>query len=141
MNATFLRLARSVPFAAAALLTAPALWAHHSFAMFDAKQTFTVHATVKDFQWGNPHTWLDVVTDAQKPLSLELNGISGLMQAGWKPNTLKPGDTVTVMYHPVRDGKPAGELVELITADGTKLRGFGAPGQAPAQGVYQAPGN
>jgi len=141
MNPTFLRLSRSLPFAAAVLLTAPAVWAHHSFAMFDAKQTLTAHATVKDFQWSNPHTWLDVVTDAQKPVSLELNGVSGLKQAGWGPTTLKPGDQVTVTYHPLRDGKPGGQLVGLVTADGTKLRGFGAPGVAPAQGTFQVPAN
>ena len=140
MNPSLVRLSRSLPLVGV-LLAAPAVWAHHSFAMFDATQTLTAHATVRDFQWGNPHTWLDLVTDERKPLSLELNGISGLMQAGWKPMTLKPGDMVTVVYHPLRDSRPAGQLVELITADGTKLRGFGAPGRAPAQGVYQTPAN
>jgi hypothetical protein len=106
---------------------APAALAHHSFAMFDANQTLTAKATVKELQWGNPHTWLELVVPgedgSEKSLSLELNGLSGLRRNGWKPGTLKPGDKVTVTYHPLRDGKPAGQLVQLETEDGVQLKG------------------
>ena len=101
--------------------------AHHSFAMFDANQTLTTDATVKEFQWGSPHTWLELIVlnpdKTEKPLSLELNAISGLMRNGWKPGTLKPGDKVTVTYHPMRDGTSAGQLVEAVTGDGRTLKG------------------
>jgi hypothetical protein len=107
-------------------LSPPAL-AHHSFAMFDATQTLTVQATVKEFQWGNPHTWINLVVLAPdgvaKPLSLELNGLSGLRRNGWKPGSVQPGDKVNVAYHPMRDGTPAGQLVQLVTADGKTLKG------------------
>ena len=110
---------------AVAVLPVPAL-AHHSFAMFDANQTLTTPATVKEFQWGSPHTWLELVVlspdKTEKPLSLELTTISGLLRNGWKPGTLKPGDRVTVTYHPMRDGTPAGQLVEAVTADGRTLK-------------------
>ena len=110
----------------AAAVLAPAASAHHSFAMFDASQTVTVQGTVKEFQWGNPHTWLDVLIMDQdgtaKPLSLELNGLSGLLRRGWKPGTVKPGDKVEVAYHPMRDGSPAGQLVQLVTPDGHTLK-------------------
>jgi hypothetical protein len=100
--------------------------AHQSFAMFDATQTLTVQGTVKVFQWGNPHTWLDVLIMTQdgtaKPLSLELNGLSGLVRRGWKPGTVKPGDKVEVAYHPMRDGTPAGQLLQLVTPDGHTLK-------------------
>ena len=104
----------------------PAL-AHHSFAMFDANQTLSTAATVKEFQWGSPHTWLELVVltpdKTEKPLSLELTTISGLLRNGWKPGTLKPGDRVTVTYHPMRDGTPAGQLVQAVTEDGRTLKG------------------
>jgi Family of unknown function (DUF6152) len=114
--------------AAVAILTAPpAALAHHSFAMFDANQSLSTTATVKEFQWGSPHTWLELLVlsedKTEKPLSLELTTISGLMRNGWKPGTLKPGDRVTVTYHPMRDGTPAGQLVQAVTEDGRTLKG------------------
>jgi hypothetical protein len=113
--------------AAALLLGSRAAPAHHSFAMFDASQSLTAVGTVKELQWGNPHTWLEMVVlnddKSEKPLSLELNGLSGLRRNGWKPGSLKPGDKVTVTYHPMRDGTPAGQLVQVVTEDGQTLQG------------------
>ena len=117
----------AVAIAVAALAVPPAALAHHSFAMFDANQTLSTTATVKEFQWGSPHTWLELVVlsedKTEKPLSLELTTISGLQRNGWKPGTLKPGDRVTVTYHPMRDGTPAGQLVQAVTEDGRTLKG------------------
>jgi hypothetical protein len=111
----------------AVLAAPPAALAHHSFAMFDANRTLTTTATVKEFQWSSPHTWLELIVlgedKTDKPLSLELTTISGLMRNGWKPGTLKPGDRVTVTYHPMRDGTPAGQLVQAVTEDGRTLKG------------------
>jgi hypothetical protein len=114
--------------ATAVVLAVPAAaLAHHSFAMFDADKTLSTIATVKQFQWGSPHTWLELVVlnedKTEKQLSLELTTISGLLRNGWKPGTLKPGDRVTVTYHPMRDGTPAGQLVQAVTEDGRTLKG------------------
>ncbi len=113
---------------ASALISIPLVAAaHHSFAMFDANQIQKAHGTVKEFQWGNPHTWLELIVEnddgTEKPLSLELNGLSGLKRNGWKPGTVKPSDKVTVTFHPMRDGSAAGQLVDLVTADGQTLKG------------------
>jgi hypothetical protein len=117
----------SFAFAAAVLPVPRAALAHHSFAMFDATQTLTTPATVKEFQWGSPHTWLELVVLGQdkavKPLSLELTTLSGLRRNGWKPATLKPGDKITVTYHPMRDGTPAGQLLQVTTEEGQTLKG------------------
>jgi len=114
-------------FALAVAVLPPVASGHHSFAMFDANQTLTVQGTVKEFQWGNPHTWIDLLIlnpdGTAKPLSLELNGLSGLLRNGWKPQTVKPGDNVEVVYHPMRDGSPAGQLVQLVTPEGRTLKG------------------
>jgi hypothetical protein len=114
--------------ATAAVIAVPsAALAHHSFAMFDANKTLSTIGTVKEFQWGSPHTWLELVVlsddKTEKPLSLELTTISSLQRNGWKPGTLKPGDRITVTYHPMRDGTPAGQLVEVVTEDGRTLKG------------------
>lgn len=109
-----------------ALPSTPAV-AHHSFAMFDATQSLSAVGTVKEFQWGSPHTWIELIVigadKAEKPLSLELTTISALKRNGWKPSSLKPGDKVTVSYHPMRDGTAAGQLIEIVIEDGQTLKG------------------
>jgi hypothetical protein len=47
-------------FAAVALAAAPA-FAHHSFAMFDSAKNVTLEGTIKEFQWTNPHSWIQIV--------------------------------------------------------------------------------
>jgi hypothetical protein len=110
-----------------AVLPVASAGAHHSFAMFDAAQTLNTAGIVKEFQWGSPHTWIELIVLApdktEKPLSLELTTISGLKRNGWKPTTLKPGDKVTVTYHPMRDGTSAGQLIEVATDNGQTLKG------------------
>jgi hypothetical protein len=127
MRKTAPTLVLSALLAAVVLAVAPGARAHHSFAMFDANQTLNATGTVKEFQWGSPHTWIELVVlnedKTEKPLSLELTAISGLLRNGWKPRTLKPGDKVTVSYHPMRDGTAAGQLVQLVTEDGQTLKG------------------
>jgi hypothetical protein len=125
LGASLLRLAAAL---SVAVFTAPSpVLAHHSFAMFDANQTVDAIGTVKELQWGNPHTWLEVIVQnpdkTEKPLSLELNGLGGLRRNGWKPGSLKPGDKVTVTYHPMRDGTSAGQLLQVVTEDGQILKG------------------
>jgi len=127
MQTSSSRLHRQILLVLAMLSLAPAALAHHSFAMFDATQTLTARAEVKEFQWTSPHAWLELVlsdeSGKERSLSLEMNGTSGLREHGWKPGTLKRGDTVTVVYHPMRDGMPAGQLMQITTADGRKLTG------------------
>ncbi|MBC2664026.1 hypothetical protein H7F51_00690 [Novosphingobium flavum] len=120
-----LRAAAALVLAAAA---APAL-AHHSFAMFDQKQSFTVNAVITQFQWANPHCWVEADVPGGKGahksfphLSLEMNGLSGLRSGGWNAKTLKPGDKVVIEYHPMRDGTAAGQLVSVKLADGRQLK-------------------
>ena len=43
--------------------------------------------------------------------------------SGWKPKTLKPGDEITIVTHPLRDGRPGGSLVSATLPDGTRIGG------------------
>jgi hypothetical protein len=108
----------------AALIAAPAL-AHHSFAMFDADKTVELNGTVKEFQWTNPHSWLQVmVTDDKgvtKEWSLEMGSPGGLARNGWRPKTVVAGDKVTVSLHPLKDGSPGGQLLKVKLPDGREL--------------------
>lgn len=124
---------KKIPFAIfIAALAGPAL-AHHSAAMFDHTKTVTLHGTVKEFQYTNPHSWLEVmiVSPDGKVVQwgFESEGPSTLLRAGIKAKTFRPGDEVTVIANPMRDGRPAGSLISATKADGTVYRLF--PGARP----------
>ena len=103
---------------------APAL-AHHSFAMFDHNKTSQVSGTVKEFEWINPHVWLHVTSTGPdgKPAtwSFEAGGIGQLVVSGWKPDSAKPGDKVTVGFHPLKDGSHGGMLLTTKWDNGKSL--------------------
>ncbi len=108
-------------------LTAAFAAAHHSFAQFDMEKTITITGTVKEFQWVNPHSWIQLmVTDdkgTEAEWSIEMSSPTSLIRQGWKPKTLKPGDKITIVSHPLRDGRPGGSFVTGTLEDGTKLGG------------------
>jgi hypothetical protein len=110
--------------AAALLASGPAL-AHHSFAMFDRQKEITLTGTVKEFQWTNPHSFIEIeVADPQgavTPYSVEMNSPNNLTRQGWKSNALKPGDKVTVVMNPLRDGSRGGLFVSVMLPDGKVL--------------------
>lgn len=109
---------------AVALLASPAL-AHHSRAMFDSSKQVTLVGTVKEFQWTNPHCWIQVlVPDPNNPEAapvewgVEMGAPVELMRKGWKPGSLNPGDKITVVINPLRDGQHAGLVVSVTGPDG-----------------------
>jgi hypothetical protein len=109
----------------------PSASAHHSFAMFDTTKPGTVTGTVVDFQWANPHCWIDLVvvgSGAQDgKWSFEGQSVSMLARKGWSKTTIKEGDKVTVAYYPNRDGSKSGAVRAVTLADGTALGSYGAP--------------
>jgi hypothetical protein len=96
--------------------------AHHSFAMFDQTRKLTLAGTVKAFQWTNPHSWVQLTVGADE-WSIEALSPNVLGRQGWKRNTLKPGDKVTVVINPLKDGGKGGNLVSVTLADGATLGG------------------
>ena len=119
---------RHLGFAAAVLAVAavagPAC-AHHSFAMFDREHEVTLVGTVKEFQWTNPHTWLQLnVADAKgetREWSIEGLSTGTLSRQGWRPKSFQPGDKVTVKVFPMKDGSAGGSFIGAILADGQTL--------------------
>ncbi len=111
---------------AVSLLSAPVL-AHHSFAMFDPDTTFELEATVMEFQWTNPHSWLEVmITDDQgqsTQWSIEMSSPGSLANDGWGPRTVVAGDEVTVTFNPRKDGTPSGRFLSIVTPSGEKFGG------------------
>jgi hypothetical protein len=105
-------------------LASPA-FAHHSGAMFDNEKKVTLQGTVKEFQYTNPHSWLQIVVvgpdGKQTEWGFEAEGPSTLLRAGIKAKSFVPGERVTVVGHPMKDGRPAGGLISVTKADGTVL--------------------
>ena len=99
--------------------------AHHSFAMFDQSRQVTLNGTVKSFQWTNPHAWIEVAVPdakgAEQVWSVELNSPNNLVRQGWKRTAMKPGDKVTVIINPLRDGQNGGLFNAVTLANGTIL--------------------
>jgi hypothetical protein len=108
-------------------------WGHHSFSMFDMSKEMTLNGTVTEFQWTNPHSYIEVdVPDekgAVKHWSIELGSPSILQQSGWKFSSLKKSDKVTLVINPLKSGQSGGFL-RKATLPGGKVLGNG-PGREP----------
>jgi len=107
----------------AALVAAPGQ-AHHSNAIYESKDTVMLTGEVREFQWTNPHCWIQVIVpgpDGDVEWSVEMGAPLQVYQAGWKPNTLQPGDAVSVVVLPARDGMHAGLFVSATAGDGKPL--------------------
>jgi hypothetical protein len=105
--------------------------AHHSFAPFNMEAEKTISGTIKKFDWTNPHTWiwLDVTNEKGAVETWGVEGMSPnyLGRRGWTKNSLKPGDKVSIVVRPMRDGSPGGMFVRATLADGRELRQSGQP--------------
>jgi hypothetical protein len=98
------------------------LAAHHSFAAeFDAAKPFTLTGAVTDVLWTNPHAWVhfDVTDEATKKVTnwaVEMNSPNALLRAGWRRDTLKLGDVITVEGSLAKDGSPTGNARSVVIA-------------------------
>jgi Family of unknown function (DUF6152) len=105
--------------------------AHHSFAMFDSSKQVTLVGVVKEFQFTNPHSWIQLTVipkegAAPEEWAIEALSPNVLMRNGWKRNSLKAGDKVTVLINPLRNGSKGGNLILVTLPDGTTLGGGAA---------------
>jgi hypothetical protein len=114
--------------------------AHHSAAMFDNTKTTEVSGVVKSWLWTNPHSLLIVMVKGaagDEEYFFEANGPGYLVTNGWKRESIKAGDVVTVTMNPLRDGSHGGNLLAVTFADGrvlsARIGGAGPPrGGGPA---------
>jgi hypothetical protein len=108
-----------------AFAAAPPAAAHHSFAMFDQGKKVVLKGTIAEFQWTNPHAFIELdVKEADGKVtrwSLELNSPNNLKRQGWSRTSVKPGDVVSVTFNPLRSGKTGGLFNSLVMADGKVL--------------------
>jgi Family of unknown function (DUF6152) len=114
---------------ATALLIAGPASAHHSFAMFDYNREITLLGEVKQFNWTNPHIHIliNVPDDSGKINEWDIEGAtpnSIRRSSGWGRETLKPGDKISIVVRPMKDGSFGAMMVRASRPDGTV---FGNP--------------
>lgn len=102
--------------------------AHHSFAMFDSGHRTTWTGTVVEFHWSNPHSFIviDVPRSREHPelagrWSIEGGSPNIMSRQGWRRNTFAPGDAITIVGYPLRDGSRGGSLFYALGPDGNRL--------------------
>jgi len=115
--------------AATALVCLPAS-AHHSFSMFDMERKVTIEGVVVDVQWTNPHVWVEVDVpgpDGQtERWGVEFTSRVHLTRRGFTSTTVNPGDAVTFVVSPYRDGRPGGRIWTVALPSGEVVRDPGA---------------
>jgi uncharacterized protein DUF6152 len=112
------------------LISVPLL-AHHGASEYDMTKIVTLTATVKELQFVNPHTLLvfNVKDDSGKTAEWqgELPSPNLLSRRGWSRSTLKPGDQVTVIGAPAKNGEKGMQVKKLVFPDGHELPGTVLP--------------
>lgn len=97
--------------------------AHHSFpAQYDAEKPITLTGRVTEIQWTNPHIFIyvdvpDENTGEVVSWALEMGGPNALLRLGWKRDSLKPGDLVTVEGSLARDGSPLANATSVVMTE------------------------
>lgn len=109
----------------AAFLVSTSALAHHGAAsIYDMSKETTIKATVTEYVWTNPHVEIGISPNGgtTTELLLELGSPPNIRNRGWTSRSVKPGDVVTVTFHPGLRGAKIGVVMKLITADGKELR-------------------
>lgn len=118
---------RVFPFSAVLLLLslAGATYAHHATASYDMTSSATVNGSVTGFEWTNPHVYIYVdVKDtkgATEKWSVEMASVGMLARAGWRRDTVKAGDEITVIGNRAKDGRPLLHLNKVVFANGQEM--------------------
>jgi len=124
-------------FCVALLLNALPLVAHHSFAaQYDSNKPIKFTGKVTKVEWLNPHiyVYVDAKDNSGKNVNYAVEGgaPNGLFRQGWRKDTLKIGDTLSVEGVLAKDGSNTVNARAWVLPDGRKVFGGNNEGAAPA---------
>jgi hypothetical protein len=112
------------------LAESPALAHHSGAAEFDSTKKIDLTGVVTKVEWTNPHAhfYMDVKDPSGSVANwnLELASPNVLIRNGWKRNSVKPGDTVSVTGSRAKDSPYYGSASVITFPDGHKLSFLGA---------------
>jgi len=120
-----------------AVLVALPICAHHSFAaQYDAQKSVTLSGKVTKVEWANPHVYfyMDVVAEGGTVTTwaVENGPPTTLFRQGWRKDTLKSGDLISVQGFPAKDGSNTANARSVVLSDGRRIfagsSADGAPG-------------
>jgi hypothetical protein len=99
--------------------------AHHGGTSILSGKMVTMKGTVKTWLWTNPHCLLtfEVTGDDGKTAEWvsETPAPNTIYPFGYRKDSFKPGDKVTVTLNPVKSGAHAGSIVRVVLPDGKTL--------------------
>lgn len=109
-------------------------YAHHGISSwFDMARSTTVKGTVTGFDWTNPHSYIYLdakdANGVMEKWTAEMGSVGMLVRSGWRRNTLKPGDEITLIGKPAKDGKPRMILDKVVFANGQELETRDVPAE------------
>ena len=111
--------------AAALCVVASPVAAHHSGAGFNGYKMIELTGTIKEFQFTNPHTWIQFIVEDAKgekvEWSAEWGSPNNLGRQGIRPSTFPAGAKVTLRLRPMLNGSPAGAFVGAKFPDGKTI--------------------
>ena len=115
------------------LVAAAPVQAHHTGSTLLSETTVTLKGVVKNWLWSNPHCLLTIEVTDEKGQAvqwvMELQAPNSIFPEGYRKNSFKPGDVVTVTANPVTNGRPYGRIAGVMLADGTTIGNVGGGGR------------
>jgi hypothetical protein len=124
------------------LLAAAPLTAHHAATMFDSSRLITIKGTIKTFEWTNPHVWIWVsvpgANGEMKSWGIETANLSMARRMGMSKDTFKPGEKVTMVINPMKDGREGGRFRRATFEDGHVID-MSPPSEQAAAAAAAAP--
>ena len=106
------------------------------------KKPVELTGTVTSIEWVNPHAWihLDVKDESGKVTSwnFELGSPNLLLRNGWRKDTIKPGDVITVSGSAAKDGSNLANAKTVKTLDGKRVFNAGSSGEPGTPGAPQS---
>jgi len=99
--------------------------AHHGGAAFDNGKTAVLKGTVVEWIYSNPHCLLrlDVKGEDGKVVQWIAEGQAPnvIFPGGYRKDSFKVGDAVTVTVEPVKNNEPMGRILQTVLANGKVL--------------------